>query len=420
VIKGEKMTTLNEYIERIENQDATLTSISLIDTGLNNADAERLMQALRNAPEIAMNIERIELCGNNQLTSINIPATLIALQELGLSDNQLTSINIPATLIALQELGLSRNQLTSINIPATLIALQELGLSRNQLTSINIPATLIALQGLTLNSNQLTSIDIPATLIDLQWLGLSRNQLISINISVELIALQSLHLDSNRLTSINIPAQLIALNDLTLHHNQLTAATKLALSAFNITRPGLLIFIEENIPEQLTPEILDNHFKTIAATYLSIVDSQIFKDKVLNLYACLSKKLPADIISSHISGFIIENNVQELLLANIEMLRRCFANNEMETETLSSWLASPKMKSIISMINQKHNTKINNLLKMYDRKFLDISTMPHKKSLVASSVVDRPWGHEPSCGLRDNTRIEPKKNPFQLALKPKI
>jgi Leucine-rich repeat (LRR) protein len=117
VIKGRKMAILNEYITRIENQDATLTSIDLF-YGLNDADADRLMQAFRNAPEIAKNITSIDL-SNNQLTSINIPATLIALQWLELENNRLTA----ATKIALTAFGIIRPALEILieeNIPEQL------------------------------------------------------------------------------------------------------------------------------------------------------------------------------------------------------------------------------------------------------------------------------------------------------------
>jgi hypothetical protein len=140
VVKGRKMTALNEYITRIENQDTTLTSIDLINTGLNDADANRLMQALRNAPEIAKNIERIDLA-HNQLTSIKIPATLIVLQGLYLNRNQLTIINIPVELTTLRWLFLGNNQLTA----ATKLALSALSITRTELQmSIeeNIPGQL--------------------------------------------------------------------------------------------------------------------------------------------------------------------------------------------------------------------------------------------------------------------------------------
>jgi hypothetical protein len=64
-----------------------------------------------------------------------------------------------------------------------------------------------------------------------------------------------------QLTSINIPATFIVPQKLNLSSNQLIATTKIALTAFGIRRPALEILIEENIPEQLTPAILDNHFK---------------------------------------------------------------------------------------------------------------------------------------------------------------
>jgi hypothetical protein len=369
VIKGEKMTTLNEYITRIENQDTTLTDIELMDAGLNNADAERLMQALGNAPEIAKNIQTIAIeC--NQLTSIDIPATFTALEHLLLSGNQLTSINIPASLIALKELHLYNNQLTTINIPDTLIALDRMSLSRNQLTSINIPDTLIALQLLYLHHNQLTNINIPATLIELVELTLNNNQL----------------------TSINIPDTLIALQELNLQGNQLTAATKIALTAFGITRPALLILIEENIPEQLTPAILQEHFQTMALTYLSIMNSKTFKDSVLGLHHLYKERaIPAAIISSHIS----ETLPQKLLLENIAMLRRCFANNQVDAGTLNSWLESPEMKSTIRMFNQELHNEITKLFDMYDRKFSDIRRMRDTRALVVSSVAALTRRHKP-------------------------
>jgi hypothetical protein len=120
------MVTLNTYIEQIERNDTGLTYIDLGWSGLNDSDANRLMEALRNAPEVANNIETITLV-SNQITSVNIPDTLIALQTLRLDANRLTNINIPDTLIALERLSVNDNQLlTSVNLPDTLIALQEL------------------------------------------------------------------------------------------------------------------------------------------------------------------------------------------------------------------------------------------------------------------------------------------------------
>jgi hypothetical protein len=276
-----------------------------------------------------------------------------------------------------------------------------------------------------LSSNRLTQITIPAQLTALTELDLSDNQLTAINIPAQLTALELLRLDHNGLAIINIPAQLTALRFMNLVYNTLTAATKLALYALVTTRPAPQINIEEYILEQLTPKMLDNHLHTITSTYLSIISSQTFKDNVLDLYYLYSglqhngRQIPVDVMS-HILGFMIENNPQKLLLENIAMLRSCFANHEIETGIFNSWLASLETKNIITMVNQKQCTKINKLLKMYDRKFLDMHKMPGKREMVASSVATLTWQHKPSYGLSDNTPIDPKQNPLQLAFKPKI
>jgi hypothetical protein len=295
------MTALNEYIKRIENQDATLTSIGLRSTELNTTDAERLMQALRNSPEIANHIRTLDLC-DNQLTSIDIPATLIALQDLYLQGNQLTSIDIPATLIALQRLSINNNQLSSIDIPATLTALYQLYLDNNQLTSLNIPATLTALR--------------------------------------------LMYLEYNQLTSINISAELIALHTLHLKNNQLTAATKLALSAFNIKMPALYIIIGENIPGQLTPEIFQEHFETMRPVFLANMQSRKFKNAVINATVIKSKPvksksegaLPIDLILMALDAEGVGLVLTDELDKNITMFKNAFANDEQQLNVLNQWL----------------------------------------------------------------------------------
>ncbi len=131
------------YINKINADDPTLRGIYLEDLGLGDTDIVALMMALTSKPNVAQRIIELHLDGN-QLTLINIPATLVALKELHLSDNQLTSIKISEALVRLQSLGLDNNQLTSINIPATLTELQRLNLEGNQLTM----ATTIALESL--------------------------------------------------------------------------------------------------------------------------------------------------------------------------------------------------------------------------------------------------------------------------------
>jgi hypothetical protein len=434
------MTTLNEYIARIENHDITLININLMNSGLNNDDANRLMNALRNAPEVAIRITDLNL-GFNRLTCINLPAELIALRNLILSSNQLTSINIPSEFVALRLLDLDYNVLTSINLPSELIALQQVALGCNQLTSINISAELISLRSLRLNNNQLTYINIPAGLIALQRLQLEYNQLTSINIPGELIALQhfciafnqvtSINISSklialrvldfkdNQLTSINIPAELIALQYMGFDNNQLTIATKLALCAFRATMPEININgIDNNIAEELTPAILNEHFQTRVSLFLFSIEPSVYKGIVFPI-----RNMPIEMILL-VTKFIIDNNTPLLIREDIAMLKRCFANDEAKTATLNKWLSSPEMKGIEELIvNKALNDKINSLLKIYEintKKVLDMRQMPDKKAMIASSVAALTWKHRPSYGLSDNTLMDPAQNPCQLARRPAV
>jgi TPR repeat protein len=356
------MISLNDYIERIENNDFTLTEIDLDSRELNDDDAESLMQALFNNPEVAQGITILSL-SDNQLTSINILATLTALQELGLGDNQLTDIAIPTTLRALTDLDLFENRLTIVDIPQTLIALKTLLLNDNRLTDITIPATLRALNHLRLSRNQLTRIDIPVELIALQELDLENNQLTSINIPATLIALQALSLYSNQLTSINIPATLIALQALNLYSNQLTRATKLALAEFALTRPRLIISGLDDIPAQLTPEILQEHFEAMSGVFLANIKSSLFfKDAVRNLLnRCKPEAwyltLSPEIISTTLNTGGIDS--EALLNQNIDMFRIAYFSNRQQLNLLNSCFNAFKddiiitqQKEVKSIINQ--------------------------------------------------------------------
>jgi Leucine-rich repeat (LRR) protein len=398
------MTTFNKYIERIEKNDTTLDLIKL-NTGINNDDAVRLIQALNDATTEVVNrikvldisysklttinvltkftaLTRMSLCFN-QLTSIEIPTTLTALESLDLSFNRLTSIEIPTTLTALSRLDLennrltsikipkeltalgwlylNNNQLTSIKIPEELTALRKLELGNNQLISINIPATLTALKQLWLYNNRLTNIDISATLTALRELELSNNQLTNINIPAELTALKELFLNSNQLTSIDIPETLIALKELSLGNNRLTEVTKLALTTFAITVPNLNITcMNNNIAPQLTSEILQEHFEVIKPTLLSNLVSVEFKQMVL---AMLIQKMLPELISLIAANY--ENNHKPLLNKNIQMLRRCFNNNKPNKEILNSWLRSTQMNNIRASLENEQIIKINEIDTIY-------------------------------------------------------
>lgn len=369
---------LDHYIERIENNDASLTAIELLGCGRNDNDVNRLMQALSKNPNIAKNIVIIKLFKNN-LTSVKISAALIALQELDLSYNNLTSLNIPAELVGLKKLYLGNNQLINFNLPA-LANLQLIDLSFNRLTSFNMPA-LTSLNGIRLDHNQLTSINIPALttlknlylynnklvsfncsdkLVALKKLYLDNNQLTNINITA-LTALEELCLDNNQLTSINIPVELIALKKLYLVNNQLTTLTHLALAALNIAIPTLEIDgINGNIAEQLTPEITQAHFEAMSPVFLSSMNSSLFKCASIQSGQRPTKEsLPVELVMMvmDLKGI----GPKALLDQNIVMLKRAFSDNKQLT-TLLELLTNDHMRGFKKIIIDMQLKKIKEII----------------------------------------------------------
>lgn len=151
------MAILDDYITRIDENDSSLEAIILSNLELYDADVERLMGALRNAPNVAKQILRIDL-SNNKLRDIKVQAELTNLQELFLYNNELTNLNLSDKLKALKCLDLGGgNQLSSINIPVTFTALEVLNLDENPLTSFNLPTQLTSLRCLELRDcDQLT------------------------------------------------------------------------------------------------------------------------------------------------------------------------------------------------------------------------------------------------------------------------
>lgn len=128
------------YINRINAKDKTLQGIYLCGAGLTNADIAPLLQAINGNKVAAERILTLDL-SFNELTWINMPATLVNLEALFVECNKLNWINMPATLVKLKRVCINGNNLTWIKVPATM---ESLDLNRNPLTI----ATRIGLEAL--------------------------------------------------------------------------------------------------------------------------------------------------------------------------------------------------------------------------------------------------------------------------------
>jgi hypothetical protein len=195
--------------------------------------------------------------------------------------------------------------------------------------------------------------------------------------------------------------------------------TQLALIEFVVTMPDLNTQgIDNNIAPQLTSEMLQEHFEVTKPRLRPNMVSVEFKQMVLALQ--IKNMLPE--IISVIASFL--ENSPKLLLGknldkNIQMLRRCFNNDETNKEVLTSWLMSTEIDKIRAIPENVQITEIKSLDAIHNKnwkKVLDMRKIPYKRELITSSVAAITWRHKPTLGMTDYTPIDPKKNPFQFAL----
>ena len=102
--------------------------------------------------------------GDNQLTSLTLPAGLTRLTGLYLAGNPLKSLTLGPGLTSLIELYLGSLGLTNLALAEGLTSLTTLDLSNNQLSSLTLPAGLTNLTTLYLDGNPLTTLALPKPL----------------------------------------------------------------------------------------------------------------------------------------------------------------------------------------------------------------------------------------------------------------
>jgi hypothetical protein len=361
--------TLNDYLRKIKENDPSLTEIVLSKAGLN--DVARLMSALKENPNVASLITKLCLV-SSQLTSIDLSA-LTALTSLHLNHNRLTSIDV-SELTALKYLYLNNNQLTGINM-AGLTELTVLDLSHNRLTSIDLSG---------------------------------------------LISLTNLHLNHNlRLTSIDLSKLTELTTYLDLSSYQLTMATKLAIRA---VRPNLVVEGINNIAEELTTKILQEHFETIKPVFLASMEASEFKNAVMHSSWHRSNSgsmLPLELIMMVLSTKGVGPEVE--LNKNITVLRNAFANDKQKSNILKEWLATHDMKSYMKDILVAQYASVESLLREFRQNIRKavpganklITTLRDKRQLLLSTQrLDNNTALTNYCGFERGFLLNRKNGLF--------
>ncbi len=101
---------------------------------------------------------------SKQLTSIQLPSTLITVGSNAFSSNLLSSAVVPEGVTLIGDYAFAYNQLDSLTIPNTITTISYGAFSNNQLSSLSLPSTLTAIDGRAFYANKLTSVNVPDSL----------------------------------------------------------------------------------------------------------------------------------------------------------------------------------------------------------------------------------------------------------------
>lgn len=151
--------------------------LKLANLGLTDADLNALFKALEIRPDVAANIETLNLSGN-RLIDVKIPYVLKNLEELHLQSNQITNLELPDNLASLRILDIRHNLISSLPLHKNFVSLTTLRLEHNSLAVLVLHPAFIRLNTITAENNLLSSVIIsPNTYRQLRTLRLSNNPL---------------------------------------------------------------------------------------------------------------------------------------------------------------------------------------------------------------------------------------------------
>jgi len=201
------------------------------------------------------------------LTNIELPTTLIEINDCSFPNTGLTTIIIPEGITRIGTSAFSNcKQLTNIILPSSLIELGNYVFRNTKITKINIPEGITKItHGCFDNCYELTNIELPSSLIELDNFALSCTKLKTIIIpnNVKYIGDRCFY-DCYYLTNVTLPSSLIELGDDTFYNTSITTIT----IPENVTKIGCGCF--ENcdeltsitLPSSLNCDIYDLYFKT--------------------------------------------------------------------------------------------------------------------------------------------------------------
>ncbi len=142
----------------------------------------------------------------NELESVFIPESIKSINSEVFSDNQLERMDIENNydIRSIDEFAFSRNNLTSADIPDSVISIGDGAYLSNQLTTVDIPDAVTSIGDIAFADNQLSNLAIPSNVQSIGESAFERNQLTHIVIPDSVISIGDRAFADNPLESISI------------------------------------------------------------------------------------------------------------------------------------------------------------------------------------------------------------------------
>ena len=171
----------------------------------------------------AINLERLDINGNNKNIDLTPLENLTNLEVLNLANYDITDISILKNLTNLKRIGIvNAYKLSDISVVKELTALESLQFVYCNVQDISAVKNLTNLETLSLSGNRVTNIDVLKNLTNLTSLYLPETGITDISVLANLTELWNLSLFSNKIKDISALENLTNLKYLLLNDNEIT------------------------------------------------------------------------------------------------------------------------------------------------------------------------------------------------------
>ncbi|WJJ95418.1 leucine-rich repeat domain-containing protein [Algibacter luteus] len=162
---------------------------------------------------------------NCALNSVNIPTSMVTIEDGTFVSNNITSVTIPSNITSIGSYAFRFNNLTSINIPDTVSSIGIYAFANNNISNATLPNSLTTIPEGTFDFNSLSSITIPSTVTVIGENAFRSNNFATVTIPDGVTTLELGAFSQNVITNVTIPNSVTSIGILAFRLNQLTAVT---------------------------------------------------------------------------------------------------------------------------------------------------------------------------------------------------